>query len=407
MVLQIDRDLGRDERGASGVPQIPREPALSRAGRALRALASLELALASLSALMLLVVLCTLAQAKLGLWGAVDAYIRSILVWADIPGTRVSLPVFPGGGLVGLVLLVNLTAAQFLRLEWSRRKAGLWFVHLGLVLLFVGEFATGFLQQDMNMVLQEGASSNFLESSREVELAVIDAGDPGFDEIYSMPERAAAREGRLEHERWPFSLVVKRYFPNAALESRQPGESGPASIATVGVGPQVVVIERPRARGDERDQPAVFVEALSGDRSYGTWLLSTQLGAEQGITLAGREWRLALRHKRRYLPFSVTLKKFRRELHPGTEIPRHFSSLVRLQDPERKEDREVLISMNQPLRYGGQAFYQAGFDQNDTVSILQVVRNPSWLLPYLSCLLVGLGLLVHFLQRFAPKRGAA
>ena len=44
--------------------------------------------------------------------------------------------------------------------------------------------------------------------------------------------------------------------------------------------------------------------------------------------------------------------------------------------------------MNQPLRYEGKAFYQASFGKGDTLSILQVVENPGWLLPYVSCVLV-------------------
>jgi hypothetical protein len=66
--------------------------------------------------------------------------------------------------------------------------------------------------------------------------------------------------------------------------------------------------------------------------------------------------------------------------------------------------------MNQPLRYGGKAFYQASFGKNDTLSILQVVENPGWLLPYASCVLVALGLLLHFaisLRRSVARRHAA
>ena len=33
--------------------------------------------------------------------------------------------------------------------------------------------------------------------------------------------------------------------------------------------------------------------------------------------------------------------------------------------------------------------------------MLQVVRNPGWLLPYLSCTMVTLGMLVHFGIRLA------
>ncbi|MEP6663761.1 MAG: hypothetical protein ABJC04_08865, partial [Verrucomicrobiota bacterium] len=67
-------------------------------------------------------------------------------------------------------------------------------------------------------------------------------------------------------------------------------------------------------------------------------------------------------------------------------------------DPKRGEDRDVLIKMNEPLRYAGLTFFQSGFDEkNDKVTILQVVRNPAALTPYISCIIVGAGLLTQFL----------
>ena len=106
----------------------------------------------------------------------------------------------------------------------------------------------------------------------------------------------------------------------------------------------------------------------------------------------------------------MTLKKFQHDVYAGTDIPKNFSSLVEVSRPSTGEAREVLIYMNQPLRYGGKAFYQASFGKNDTLSILQVVENPGWLLPYVSCVLVALGLLVHFalgLRRSAARQKAA
>jgi hypothetical protein len=117
-----------------------------------------------------------------------------------------------------------------------------------------------------------------------------------------------------------------------------------------------------------------------------------------------------MRPRRQYLPYSMTLKKFSHDVYEGTNIPKNFSSLVHLSNPAKGEARDVLIYMNQPLRYGGKAFYQASFGKNDTLSILQVVENPGWLLPYVSCVLVGLGLLVHFgigLRRALGRRATA
>ena len=49
---------------------------------------SLKLTIVCLALLMLLVVACTLAQVQLGTIGAVDLYMRSFLVWWQVPGDR-------------------------------------------------------------------------------------------------------------------------------------------------------------------------------------------------------------------------------------------------------------------------------------------------------------------------------
>ncbi len=69
--------------------------------------------------------------------------------------------------------------------------------------------------------------------------------------------------------------------------------------------------------------------------------------------------------------------------------------------------------MNNPLRYQGLTFYQYQMGQDEIrgsavgTSTLQVVRNPSWLTPYIGCIVVGLGMLYQFLYhlvRFITRR---
>jgi hypothetical protein len=63
--------------------------------------------------------------------------------------------------------------------------------------------------------------------------------------------------------------------------------------------------------------------------------------------------------------------------------------------------------MNNPLRYRGYTFFQAGFDNNDTTTVLQVAQNPSWLVPYISCALIVFGMLLQFgmhLVSFVKRR---
>lgn len=359
------------------------------------ALTSLKLTIVCLAALMVLVVACTLAQVNMGTVGAVKAYIRSFVVWYDIPGSEYSIPVFPGGATVGLLLGANLVAAQLSRLELSWSKAGLWIVHAGLILLFIGEFMTGLFQIDSRLAVEEGQTVNFVESPRDYELAIVDVTDPAHDDVYGLSEALLASGGAIAIPGTPLVVNVRRYFANADLGMLQAGD--PPSGVTAGIGASVTVRElRPSTNDEVPNRAAAIVEPIAAGRSYGTWLVSPGLGARQTFTHEGRTYQLQMRSQRTYLPYSLTLKKFRHDVYPGTDIPKNFSSLVTLRNPAKNEQRDVLIYMNQPLRYEGKAFYQASFGKGDTLSILQVVENPGWLLPYVSCVLVAAGLLVHF-----------
>jgi hypothetical protein len=66
--------------------------------------------------------------------------------------------------------------------------------------------------------------------------------------------------------------------------------------------------------------------------------------------------------------------------------------------------------MNNPLRYNGETYYQAGFDRDDQGTRLQVVRNPGWLTPYFACVMVAAGMIWQFcvgLFRIGQKEKSA
>jgi hypothetical protein len=360
-----------------------------------KALSSMWLTVVCLALLMVLVVACTLLQVPLGTHLAVERTIRTFLVWWTPEGSTTKIPVFPGGGLVGLVLLANLLFAQFLKLERSRRKAGLWIAHLGLALLFVGEFSTALFQVESQMPIEVGQTRDFSEDTRLTELAVADTSDAAQDTVTSIPESYLKPGATISDPALPFTLTVKRFYENAELGMRKPTD--PASEATAGIGTNMSVREIPVFTVDDaQNAAAALVEARSGADSLGTFWVSNGLGAPQGFAREGHDWKLSLRPRRYYLPFSMTLKEFKHDIYPGTDIPKNFSSLVRLRDAATGEDRDALIYMNHPLRYGGKTFYQASFGKDDHLSVFQVVRNPGWLIPYLSCAMVALGMLLHF-----------
>jgi hypothetical protein len=377
----------------------------SAAHGAARALSSLSLTLACLGLLMILVAACTLLQVSLGTHLAVERTIRSAFVWwtAD-DGSRV--PIFPGGGLVGGVLLVNLLFAQFLRLERSWRKAGMWLAHIGLALLFVGEFSTALFQVESQMPIEVGQTRDYSEDSRQFELAAADVTDAAGDKVTAVPQSLLRPGAEIAHPSLPFTLAIKRWYDNAALGMRRPDD--PPLEANAGVGANVSVREIAQETSDDAvNSAAALVEIKDGASSLGTFWISNALGAPQGFVRDGRTWRFSLRPRRYYLPFALTLKEFHHDLYPGTDIPRNFSSVVRLSDPAAGEDRDATIYMNHPLRYGGKTFYQASFGKGDSLSVLQVVRNPGWRIPYLSCALVALGLVLHFGRKLSSSLRSA
>ena len=354
----------------------------------------------------LLVFFATLDQQNLGIWGIQQKWFRSLVVIQEMKG--VPVPIFPGGYFLGGLLFFNLIAAHIYRFKLSWKKAGIFLTHIGLLMLLLGELFTGLLQKDYMMRLDAGETKRYSESALQNELVLINASDPQWDDVVAIPEALLRRKDALQHPKLPFQVAIKDYFPNSAMQMRSQVPNAPTSPANQGLGPQVVAI--PLAityKHDERNLPAAYVELIGAQGPIGTWLVGSQLSEPQTFDYEGKTWRIAMRPERFYTPYTVTLIKFSHDRYPGTEIPKNFSSQVRLKTDDGQTDREVLIYMNNPLRFEGLTYYQAGFENNDRTSILQVVKNPSWLMPYIACLLLTLGLLWHFgisLLAFASKR---
>jgi len=363
----------------------------------LRFFASLRLTVVLLVLSIALIFGATLDQVHLGVWGVQEKYFRSFFIFGRIPGTEFFFPVFPGGYLLGGALIANLLAAHFTRFRLSWKKSGIWLTHLGLILLLIGVGLSGLLQEDNQMRIDVGQTRRYSESFRETELAVIDTTAPDYNQVVSIPAAALTDGANFQHPLLPFIVKAVAYYPNATLRMRSQLTNPPPSVATAGEGTDIVATPIPvTANPDESNWPTGFVELVGPDGSLGTFIISTMLQQPEAFSYQGRSWRLALRAKRDYLPFAITLQKFTHEIYPGTDIPRDFASTIRLRSDDGRDDREIRIFMNNPLRYAGRAFYQAGFANNDHTTVLQVVRNPSWRIPYLSCGLIVLGLLVQF-----------
>src|SRR5271170_8472681 len=97
--------------------------------------ASLRLTVVCLALGVVLIFWGTLAQVDLGLYKAQNEFFRSFLIHWGPKGASWRIPIFPGGYTLGMVLLANLVTAHYKRFSFSRKKAGIWIVHFGLILL--------------------------------------------------------------------------------------------------------------------------------------------------------------------------------------------------------------------------------------------------------------------------------
>jgi hypothetical protein len=344
----------------------------------------------------------TLAQVHLGLYKAQNEFFRSVFVYWQPAGSGFHIPIFPGGYLLGTVLLINLLCAHVRYYQPGKRKIGIVLIHFGVALLLLGQMLTDFLSQESNLHLRIGETRNYSEADRAFELAVLDTTDKDSDKVVAIPCSLLVRRDEVSDPEMPFTVRVKTFYANSSLaQQSQPGYD-PVKT-TAGPGSGIWWREEPRETEMNRlDMPSAIVEIATPKSSIGTFLVSGWLARPQQFIYDGHTYELLLRQERFYLPFSLHLIEFRHDKYPGTDIPKNFSSRARLQNVGNHEDREVLIYMNNPLRYAGETFYQASFDPDDHGSVLQVVHNPTWLTPYFACVLVATGLLIQFLSHLIP-----
>jgi hypothetical protein len=368
----------------------------SELARWLKPITSLKLTIFCLACAMVLVFVGTLDQVHIGVFEAENRYFKSFFLFFTPPHTDLRIPWFPGGYIVGGLLLVNLVAAHLARFKLSWKKAGILLLHSGLILLLVGQlFADLFVELESQMRLDQGQTKNYSESPYYDELAVIDNSEPDSDRVFSIPDSRLYHGSRIDLPVDALQVVVNEYYSNSALIS--PNQLPSTNYPHLRVGPMAVAVQLEKTyKENERNLPSAGVSIIQNGQLIGTWSLAAGFPRPVSFQAGGKSYQIVLRPKRFYKPFAVQLLQFRHDRYAGTDIAKNFSSRIRLLDPSKHEDRELLIFMNNPLRYRGYTFYQAGFDNNDTTTVLQVAQNPSWLVPYISCGLIVLGMLLQF-----------
>jgi hypothetical protein len=403
---------------------------------------SLRLTCVLLAFSIVLVFIGTLAQVDEGLYAAQAHYFKQwVVLGANVFGHKIPL-ILPGGYLIGTLLLVNLIAAHLYRFRLTTKKIGIQLAHAGVILLLLGQLTTDMLSREMQMQFAEGQTRNYSESATDYELIFLNNG-----EVTAIPARLLKPGTELKIDSLPFAIRVKSYWKNSDLSFRAPMMQNGPPVAKNGVAQDFDFRTLPDVKTtDEKNIPTTIVELIGPNGSLGDWAVSdwggdpalvenvqnsyaqqlggdmahqiaSQLATPQAIELNDQKFTFVMRPTRTYHPFTLTLLKATHTVYTGTDIPKDFRSRVLLDNPKTSEKREVEISMNHPLRYEGLTFYQYQMDAGQVAqqagrvatSVLSVVRNPSWLTPYIGCAMVGAGLLIQFLSHlvaFVSKRSA-
>ena len=335
-------------------------------------------------------------------------------------GMRILWQLFKGGG-AGLILLAGCWLV-------FKKRAGIVLLHSGIGLLFLYELIVGIWHDEAQMMILEGTRSNWVQDIRKSELAFSKLG-PTQDEVTVVPQHFLENENEtIEDEtlkKLPFDIQVVKFIKNGSPRELERGET---AIATAGEGVAFTVDELPPSTGVDNestaDMPAMYVRITpkSGDRTPQTYLASVGLTEliwqrpdklkPDTIKVGDDEYALSLRFKRTYKPYAIEALELKHDKYVGEEKAKGYSSKIHVDAPTMDIDREVTISMNNPMRFAGETFYQSGLNTTPLgkITIFSVVENAGWMLPYVSCMIVGVGMLAQFgivLLRFLSRAQAA
>lgn len=321
------------------------------------------------------------------------------------------------GTIGGLILLAG-SALLF------KRRAGIVVIHLGIGLLMFNELFVSVTNNEQQITVTEGEETSIARDIRSAEIAIVDRSDAEVDRETIVSQDWFKPGTVVSLEGLPFDLRIDQFFVNSNLVGRfnaSAVDQGRVPECTQGLGlTQIAVQLNPLTGADSGvDASSIYVSVLSkGGAELATLLLPMidifddppQNPATHPIEVDGKTFYLTLRMPREIKPYSVQLLDVTQETYVGTDIASHYASVFRIRRADDGSDLQGNIQMNEPLRYGGETFYQQSYfksPEGKESSTLQVVTNAGWMMPYVACMIVALGMMQHFLQTLIQRMGAA
>jgi hypothetical protein len=327
----------------------------------------------------------TVAQKEMGLYQAQIKFFSSWFFWIG------PLPL-PSGRLTMALITFNLFFKLVFNSPLSLKRTGIIITHCGSMMLLGGGVITAYFSSEGNLVVNEGEKASFYSDYHENELAVIDTRPEDVDHVTAFHGANLSAGSTLNHERLPFSIKILKYYPNARFIQKE----GPtlAEERTVASRFDIEALPLSAEEATNRAGARIHIEGVD-DNQDGIYLLFEYMEVPQQLKLADGTVLVELRKKTYPLPFEIELLDFEEQKHPGTTMARSFKSDIHLIKDGIK--REVTISMNAPLRSDSYTLYQSSFArQNGTeTSVLAVVQNAGRLFPYISSIIICIGIFIH------------
>ncbi|MEY2784551.1 MAG: hypothetical protein RL277_755 [Planctomycetota bacterium] len=363
---------------------------------------SLWLSALLLSLLALLTWLGTLEQVDHGLYEVQKKYFESFFLFHEVG--PISIPL-PGANLVMWLLLVNIVIGGIVRMRKTKATIGVLITHLGIILLLVAGFVKNYFSTDGHITLFEGESADYYQSYYRWEVAILEEQADGTvaEHILNHDQVAGCigAEGRVfRSSTLPFEVRLTHFLKNS-----RPMPKGPMFEVKVPVADGLFLSELEPEPEAEANVAGVCVTVTGRDGSQQSGLLWGVERAPLTVRMAGKRYGLTLRHERYPMPFEVQLLDFIKEDHPRMAMAKAFESDVKVR--EDGSERTVKIEMNAPLRDRGLVLYQASWGpqnagpQTPLFSTLSVVSNPADQYPFYACIVIAVGMLLHFLMKLA------
>ncbi|MBL8809651.1 MAG: cytochrome c biogenesis protein CcsA [Planctomycetaceae bacterium] len=340
------------------------------------------------------------------------------ILWQLLKGTACSIVLLIGSNLL------------------FEKRGGIALLHFGVAMLMISELQVGLVAKENMVMLTEGETTTFARDVRERELAILFRKESGEEDWVTISEKklvdaskaagpasdkaetSFAKPGGevtpgqiisladLQSLQLPFDLAVRSFVRNSTLRGKQPGEEaelakGLSSFATVDEVPPV------NGMDSQQDESSVFVDVI--ERASGKILASLLVsqnvsemqapGLAEKVSVADKDYYFYLRFQRNYKPYEVKLIDVSRKNYVGTATPRDYRSEIEITEDGSTE--KFTLWMNNPLRYKGETFYQSGYtplENGKEATTLSVVRNSGWMLPYIACMIVSVGMFAQFGQ---------